>query len=215
MTGSVFASAGPPEQEPEDSEARPPAGVTPGNFARSARSEGVDRPPSIHEIETHREHIRLNLENWEKQWADVLRYERAVAQDDANLATIRRALTRAGASLALAISLFLAAITDVATLMTAQLGSLSLRDLCLLLAGVSATVMISSLWYAGHLAMTRYRFRKSRTGPLLPPTRLDAVQILSSLTRNGDPLYYRERDVDEELGFGWRHGFPSPPEPRE
>jgi hypothetical protein len=76
-------------------------------------------------------------------------------------------------------------------------------------------VTISSLWYAGHLAMTRYRFRKSRTRPLLPPTRLDAVQVLSSLTVNGDPLYYRERDVDEDLGFGWRNGFPPPPEPHE
>ena len=35
--------------------------VVSGPFQRSVPSAGVSRPQSIHEIETHREHIRLNF----------------------------------------------------------------------------------------------------------------------------------------------------------
>lgn len=216
MTASIPASAGPPDRSGEDkNEAGLPAEVLQGSFARATRSEGVDHPPSIHEIETHREHIRLNLENWEKQWADVLRYERAKVQDDANLATIRRALTRAGACLALAVSLLAPVVTDGDSLRDAQFGLFSLRDVALVAATTSAVVMISSMWYAAHVFMARRRFKKSRTRPLKPPERLDAVQLVASLTHEGDPLYYRERDVDPGTAFGWKHGFPLPPKPEE
>lgn len=157
MANYLSASAGPPERRNEDRQAGPPAEVLPGSFARAARSEGVDRPPSIHEIETHREHIRLNLENWEKQWADVLRYERAKVQDDADLATQRRALARAGASLALAVSLLAPVLTDSATLAESKLGTLTLREVALLAGAFSASVMVSSLWYAGHIWLLRRR----------------------------------------------------------
>ncbi len=83
---------------------------------------------------------------------------------------------------------------------------------------VCATVMLASLWYAGHVFMRRLRFRKSRTRPLLPPERLDASELLSSITHEGDPLYYRDCDVDPEehpkkTAFGWKDGFPPPPRP--
>ena len=214
-------SASPGAEHPHASDGTPPtpvSGVLPGDFPRTVRSQGIDRPPAIHEIETQREHLRLNLENWEKQWADVLRYERAKVQDDADLATLRRALARAGACLALSLSLLLPVITDREALQASQLGSLTLREVALMASAISITVMLSSLWYAGHILLRRRRFRKSRTRPLLPPERLDAVQLLSSITHEGDPLYYRERDVDPEedisrATFGWRKGFPPPPTP--
>lgn len=217
---SMSASVG--GEHPQASEGIPPSpvsGVRPGEFPRTVRSQGVDRPPAIHEIETQREHLRLNLENWEKQWTDVLRYERAKVQDDANLATLRRALTRAGACLALSLSLLLPIITDGEALGASRFGSLTLREIALMASTVAMTVMLSSLWYAGHILLKRQRFRKSRTRPLLPPERLDAVQLLSSLIHEGDPLYYRERDVDPEedaskLTFGWRRGLPPPPTPQ-
>lgn len=202
------------EDDPVESRASPAVGdVVPGRFQRSVPSDGVARPPSIHEIETHREHIRLNLENWEKQWADVLRYERAKVQDDADLATLRRALTRAGASLAFASALIIPVFTDPVPLSVGSLGSLSLREILLIVATISAALTITSLWYAGHIWVIRRRFRKSRTRPIEPPERLDAVQLLTSLEVEGNPLYYRERDVAPGLQFGWKTGSPEPPRP--
>ncbi len=194
------------------------ASVVPVSIPRTVQSQGVDRPPAVHEIETQREHLRLNLENWEKQWADVLRHERAKVQDDADMATLRRALTRAGACLALGLSIVFPIVTDSDSLQASRVGTFTLRELSLMGAVMCGTVMIASLWYAGHVFMRRLRFRKSRTRPLLPPERLDASQLLSSITLEGDPLYYRERDVDPEehpkkTTFGWKDGFPPPPRP--
>ena len=159
MEAAKPSSAGPPDRRNEDEEADPPAEVLPGSFARSVRSEGVDRPPSIHEVETHREHIRLNLENWEKQWADVLRYERAKVKDDADSATLKRALTRSGASLAVAISLYVPLVTDGPALEQGELGSLSIRDLVLVGGTASAFLCLASVWYAVHVELARRRFR--------------------------------------------------------
>jgi hypothetical protein len=204
------------EEDPTKGRSQSAAGdVVPGPFQRSVPSDGVSRPRSIHEIETHREHIRLNLENWEKQWADVLRYERAKVQDDANLATIRRALTRSFAALALSASLFIPALTDPVPLAEPVLWSIAARDILIIGGSISLTVTGASMWYAGHEWLARRRFKKSRTRPLLPPERLDAVQLLKSLEVESNPLYYRERDVAAELDFGWRSGSPEPPSPNK
>lgn len=192
----------------------PPAtGARSGDFPRSVRSEGVSRPPSIWEIETHREHIRLNLENWEKQWVDVLRYERAKVQDDADAATIRRALTRAGAGFAMTVSAALPVASDAPKLQAVSVGSTDLAGMLVALAAASAMLSLASLWYAAHVAVLRRRFEKGRTRPLLPPERLDATQLLATLETYGDPLYYRERDADPDMDFGWKSGLASPPEP--
>ena len=209
------AVAGGSDEDPDES---PPSSsdagsVFPGDFPRAIPSQSVSRPPSVHEVETHREHIRLNLENWEKQWADVLRYERAKVQDDADKATIRRALTRAGAALAFGTSMLLPAVTDVATLRDTTLGDLNLREILLSAGTASLALVAASLWYANNVWLHRRRFLKSRTRPLEPPERLDAVELLASLLHEGDPLYYRERDVDPAMDFGWKQGYPMPPEP--
>jgi hypothetical protein len=179
-----------------------------GDFRRTVQSEDVSRPGSIYEIETHREHIRLSLENWEKQWADVLRYERAKVQDDADLATIRRALTRAGASFALASSLVIPVVTDGAALAIAVIGPLTAREYLLIGAALSMSLCATSLWHAWQTALRRRMLKKARTRPLLPPERLDATQVLANIEELGNPPYYRERDVDPELGFGWHEGAP-------
>lgn len=202
------------EEDPAEGRSQSAAGdVVSGPFQRSVPSDGITRPSSIHEIETHREHIRLNLENWEKQWADVLRYERAKVQDDANLATIRRALTRAFAALGLSASLFIPALTDPIPLEVKALGVMAVRDILVIGGSVSITITAASLWYAGREWSLRRKFKRSRTRPLLPPERLDAVQLLKSLEVEGNPLYYRERDVAAELDFGWRTGSPKRPKP--
>lgn len=214
MVKLPLSAHGSDEDDPVENPASSAASdVVPGNFRRSVPSDGVVKPPSIHEIETHREHIRLNLENWEKQWADVLRYERAQVQDDADMASFRRALTRAGAALAFAFSLFIPVFTDPVPLSENSFGSLSLREVLLVAATISTVLSIASLWYAGHLWAMRRRSRKSRTRPLEPPERLDVVQLLKSLEVEGNPLYYRERDVAPGLGFGWKSGSPDTPQP--
>lgn len=184
-------------------------------FQRSTPSRGVTRTGRPWEIEGTREHLRLSLENWEKQWADVLRYERAKVQDDANKAAIGRAATRSGAALALAVSVLIPLATDTQALAEYDMGPTDLRSGLLILFGFSSAVCLASLWWVGYLVVARIRFKKSRTRPLLPPERLDATQLVASIEHLDDPLYYRERDVDADLSFGWKQGVASPPDPPE
>ena len=181
-------------------------------FQRSTPSRGVTRRGRPWEIESTREHLRLNLENWEKQWADVLRYERAKVQDDANKAAVARAAARSGAALALAISVLIPLATDAQALAEYEVGSTNLGTVLSMIFGFTSAVCLGSLWWVGYLVVARARFKKARTRPVLPPKRLDAGQLVASIERLDDPPYYRERDVDAELGFGWKPGVASPPE---
>lgn len=191
--------------------------MLPGKFSRSIHSEGISRPPSVHEIETHREHIRLNLENLEKQWLDVVRYERAKTKDEENKATFQRALARAATSLALAAGLMVPILTtDPAVIGNRWFWGLTIRDFLLVSGSMSIAGVIASLWWAGHIQVVRYHYRNSRTTPLAPPSRLTAVDMLASLENEGNPLYYMERDLNPDSKiFGWQPGMPPPPQPTQ
>lgn len=201
------------DEPPRRKSAPNSGGVIPGPFSRSVPSEGISRPTSIHEIETHREHIRLNLENWEKQWADVLRYERAKGEDKANTAAIGGALGRSLAFFALGLSAFVPAVTDPEPLAVLLFELITLREALLMIGTASIMVTVASLSHALSTWVARQASRKSRTQPQLPPVQLDAVQLLSSLEAEGDPLYYRERDVAADMDFGWKLGKADPPKP--
>ena len=152
------------------------------------------------------------MENWEKQWADVLRYERAQVEDDANKTAIGRAAARSGAALALALSVLVPLATDGPSLTDFKVVSTNLATVLAVIFGFSSAVCLGSLWWIGYLVLARSRFKKARTRPVLPPQRLDAAELVASIERLDDPPDYRERDVDAALEFGWKPGVAAPPD---
>lgn len=181
------------------------------DFPRALRSGGVSRSGLPREVETTRQHLRLALENWEKQYADVLRYERAHVQDDANRAAFQRALTRSGAALGIALSALVPVVTNSADLQRIGEGPSTPGNGLALLGGLSLATCGASIWWAGYLAVMRRRFKKARTRPQLPPERFDARQLAAIIESPDDVPYYRERDVDPGLRFGWKPGEAPPP----
>lgn len=182
------------------------------DFPRSVQSEGVSKSGRPREVETTRQHVRLALENWEKQFADVLRYERAQVQDDANKAARGRAWTRSGAALALAVTALSPVATNSADLQKIGEGPTNLGNGLTLLGGLSLATCVASIWWAGYLTVLRRRFEKARTAPKLPPERLDARQVVAIIESPADVPYYRERDIDPGDRFGWKPGEATPPQ---
>ena len=131
------------------------------------------------------------------------------------MVAIGRAAARSGASLALAVSVLVPLATDAEALTAFKVGSTNLATVLSMIFGFSCAVCLGSVWWAGHLFVARTRFKKARTRPALPPERLDATQLMASIERLDDPPYYRERDVDAELDFGWKAGIASPPDVSE
>lgn len=117
------------------------------DFPRALQSEGVSKSGRPREVETTRQHVRLALENWEKQFADVLRYERAKVEDDANRAAYRRALTRSGAALALAVTALSPVATNSADLQKIGVGPTNLGNGLTLLGGLSLATCVASVWW--------------------------------------------------------------------
>ena len=121
------------------------------DFPRSVQSDGVSKSGRPREVETTRQHLRLALENWEKQYADVLRYERAQVLDDANKAAFRRALTRSGAALGVALSALVPVATNSADLQRIGDGPSTVGNGLALLGGLSLATCGASIWWAGYL----------------------------------------------------------------
>lgn len=206
------SAAAPGNGEPPDPEG---ASIGSPEFPRTLPSAGVERSGRPREVESTRQHIRLALENWEKQYADVLRYERAKVEDDANKAAVRRALARSGASLALALSALIPVATNASDLQEIGDGATTVGNGLILLGGISLATCAASAWWAGYLLLLRAKFRKARTRPLLPPERLDARVIVAIIESTADVPYYRERDIDPDLGFGWKPGVAPAPTPQD
>jgi len=183
----------------------------PGPFpSRSVAAAGISRSGRPWEIETTREHVRIVLENWEKQSIDVIRYERAKERDDSDIAGYRRALTRSGASSALAVSAIVPVWTNPGELAQIGAGPTNVGTALVMLGGPSAATGVASLWWAGRLFAQHRRFTRARTRPALPPRRLDAHEVLSIIERNTPVPYYREHDADVEADLGWRTALPPP-----